>query len=157
VKKAMPALQKLGPEDVECLAAGGTVTITVDGDAFPIGSEDVVIEHKPLPGLVVASESGIVVGLETRLDDGLVLEGLAREFVNKVQTLRKTADLNVTDRIRLRCAADPRVREAFEAHAEYVKQETLTESCEFVAGLEVDEGGDLPLNGLPCRIEVRRV
>jgi isoleucyl-tRNA synthetase len=154
VKKALGALQKLGPADLEKLAAGGSVAIAIDGEETLIGSDDVVIEHRPLPGLVVASEAGIVVGLETKLNEALELEGLAREFVNKVQTMRKTADLNVTDRIRLRCAVDPRVRQAFEAHADYVKQETLTVECEFVAELPPSEG-DVDLNGLACRIELR--
>jgi isoleucyl-tRNA synthetase len=154
VKKAMPALQKLTPEALENLAAGRTATIEIDGEPFVLEAGDVVIDHVPLPGLVVASENGILVGLETKLNEVLVLEGLAREFVNKVQTMRKAADLNVTTRIRLRCAADPHVRQAFEAHADYVKQETLCVACDFVPDLVVEEGGDWELNGLACRIEL---
>ncbi|MFO7534219.1 MAG: isoleucine--tRNA ligase [Kiritimatiellia bacterium] len=157
VKKAMPALQQLSPEAVESLAAGGKATVLIDGEPFEIGPEDVVIEHKPLAGLVVASGDGIVVGLETQLDEALLLEGLARELVNKVQTLRKAADLAVTTRIRLRCAATPRVRQAYEVHGDYVRQETLTESCEFVSDLSASEGGDCDLNGQACRIELRPV
>ncbi len=154
VKKAMPALQKLGPEALENLAAGRTASIDIDGEPFVLEAGDVVIEHIPLPGLVVASENGILVGLETKLNEALVLEGLAREFVNKVQTMRKAADLTVTTRIRLRCSADPKVRRAFEAHAEYVRQETLCVACEFVPDLPAVEGGEWDLNGLSCRIEL---
>ncbi len=150
----MPALQKLGPEALENLAAGRTATIEIDGEPFVLEAGDVVIEHIPLPGLVVASESGILTALETKLSEALILEGRARDFVNKVQNLRKTKELEVSQRIRLRVAADPEVRRAVEAMRDYVMQETLCMGCEFVAELPASDEGEPDLNGLACRIEL---
>ena len=67
------------------------------------------------------------VALSTELTHELVLEGLARELVNKIQNMRKDADFNVSDRIKLSLTdASPLVDEAFQAHREYILRETLT-------------------------------
>ena len=70
---------------------------------------------------MVASEGDLVVALETDLTQELMREGLAREFVNKVQNMRKTADLDVTQRIRIRYSGDEAVREAVEEHKGYIE------------------------------------
>ena len=71
------------------------------------------------------SDGTITVALDTELNDELIDEGLAREFVSRVQNLRKAAGLEVTDRIKIYCNAGTRVNKALERMATYVMQETL--------------------------------
>jgi isoleucyl-tRNA synthetase len=82
---------------------------------------------------VVASEGAVVVGLETALTPELVAEGFAREFVSHVQSMRKEADFEVTQRITVTVAADDEARAALEAHMDYVKNEVLATSVVFAA------------------------
>jgi isoleucyl-tRNA synthetase len=82
------------------LPAGGS--LTVEGEV--LGPDDVLLVRAPKPGLVVASEGALTVALDTAVSEALRLEGLARELVNRVQNLRKTADLDVSQRIQRHAA-----------------------------------------------------
>ncbi len=82
-------------------------------------------------GFAVAEEGAYVAALVTELTPELVREGQAREFVRRVQDLRKTADLDVADRIRLFVTASEGLKSAIEAHQDYIKAETLTVDLQF--------------------------
>ena len=112
-------------------------------EGIEIAPEDVVVTRSPKAGLVVASEGAAVVGLETALTPALVAEGLAREFVSRVQAMRKEADFEVTQRISISVDADAETRAALEAHMDYVKNETLATSFAFGAA----DGAKVDLNG----------
>jgi isoleucyl-tRNA synthetase len=101
---------------------------------------------------VVASEGAIVVGLETALTPELVAEGLAREFVSHVQSMRKEADFEVTQRISLTVEADDETKAALEAHLDYVKNETLTTAFAFA----VTDAEAVELNGHSTKIKVEK-
>ena len=102
--------------------------------------------------MVVASEGDVIVGIETALSPELVREGLAREFVSRVQNLRKEADFEVTQRIAVTVECDADVKAAVEMFADYVKAETLCECLAFdsVSGEECD------LNGHVAKIVVAK-
>jgi isoleucyl-tRNA synthetase len=153
MKKAAGAIAGLSSEQVEQLAAGEALTVTVDGQALQLGPEDVVIEHLPLEGSVVAAQGGIVVALDKALTPDLIEEGLAREFVNKLQNMRKTADFEVTQRIRVQFTGDEAVHAAVQRHRDYIMTETLCLSCEVVpaAGTGATEWD---LNGHRCTMQV---
>ena len=148
--------RKCGPRMKAVAAAiaamkGFSGTATVEG--VEISADDVLVARSPREGLVVASEGAAVVGIETALTPELVAEGLAREFVSHVQSMRKEADFEVTQRIALSVRADDETRAALQAHADYVKNETLALSLEFSAA----EGVEIDLNGHPAAVSVTRV
>jgi isoleucyl-tRNA synthetase len=153
VKKAAAAIAALDPDRLEDLARGGLATLTIDGAAVELQPDDVVIEHTPLTGLVVSAQGPLVVALQTELTPELILEGLAREFVNKVQNMRKTADLEVTQRIRIRFAGDAAVCEAAETYATYIRSETLAVECRFEAQAPAN-GAAWDLNAHPATIAI---
>jgi len=155
MKKAAGLIQKLDVESLETLLRGESVSIDVDGKPVELTAEDVVVNRSPKPGLVVASAGSIVVALETELTPELLREGLAREFVNKVQNMRKAAGLDVTQRIRLFHAGDEVVREALAEHIDYIQTETLCVHCAAeAAGAAGAESWDL--NGRPCLIRMEK-
>jgi isoleucyl-tRNA synthetase len=95
-------------------------------------------------GFAVAEEGAYVAALVTELTPELVQEGLAREFVRRVQDLRKSADLDVADRIELFVEASPGLRSAVETHQDYITAETLTSTLMFETppeGASVTEDG----------------
>ncbi len=148
--------KKCGPK-MKAVAAAIAAMKSFDGSATVEGVEltveDVVVTRTPKAGLVVASEGAAVVGLETSLTPELVAEGLAREFVSHVQSMRKDADFEVTQRIEVVVDADAEVRSAIEAHADYVKTEIL--ALKLVFG--PSEGEAVDLNGRAARIAVKPV
>jgi len=151
VKKAAGVIAALKSEQVELLAAGESIPLTIEGQPLLLTVDDVIIEHVPREGRVVAAEGGIVVALDTALTPDLIEEGLAREFVSKLQNMRKTADLEVTQRIHVRYTGDDAVRAAVVKYREYITTETLSLSCEAVSG-KPEGATDWDLNGHSCSI-----
>ena len=123
---------------------------TIEG--FELTADDVLVTRKPKEGLVVASQGAIVVGLETALTPELISEGLAREFVSNVQSMRKEADFEVTQRIALTVEADDEMKAALTTHADYVKAETLAVELTFAAAA----AEAIDLNGHATKIAVAK-
>lgn len=131
MKAAAAAIAALGQEQAAALARGETVTLSIQGEEATLGPGDVVIRREPREGLVVAAEGDVVVALETALTPALVAEGLMREFVSKVQALRKEADLEVTQRIDIAVQADDEVSAALEAWQDTILEETQADALVF--------------------------
>ena len=111
--------------------------------------EDVVVERTPHEGTVVASAGPVTVALDTEVTDDLRIEGLAREIISRLQTMRRQSGLDVTDRVRVTWSAtDPAIRQAFEVHGALIAAEVLATSIEegAVEGEPTSiEGADLSL------------
>ena len=148
--------RKCGPKMKAVAAAIAAMTsfsgsATVEG--FELTAEDVLVTRKPKAGMVVASEGAIVVGLETALTPELVAEGLAREFVSHVQSMRKEADFEVTQRIVVTAEVDADVQAALTTHADYVKNETLATALSFAT---CPDAASCDLNGHAAKIRVAK-
>ena len=124
IRKAILALE---PEAAALsLLDGKSISVEVDGETLEILPDEVEVRANARSGFEVASEGAYLAALVTELTPELVQEGLAREVVRRVQDLRKTADLDIADRIRLYYQATPALAEAIELHKEYLMGETLT-------------------------------
>ena len=152
MKAVAEQVRALSSAQVEALLEGGSLPVTAGGQTLDLTASDILVERTPKPGLAVASAGALVVALDTELDADLIREGLAREFVNKVQNLRKTADLNIAQRIKLSYHAGPEIHDAVVAHAGYIEAETLAVEC--VALGDATDGDVVDLNGHPCRIRM---
>ena len=131
-----PAIQKailrMNSEKVaHALLTGGTVSVTADGQLFNILPDEVEVKAQAKEGFAVAEEGAYVAALVTELTSELIQEGLAREFVRRIQDLRKSAGLDVSDRVNLFVVASPNLNSAIEAHREYITNETLSISLDF--------------------------
>ena len=136
----------------DCSASGAPAPWPKVIEGVEVALDDVVVTRSPKAGLVVASEGDLVVALETALTPALVAEGLAREFVSHVQAMRKEADFEVTQRIKVAVASDSDMTAALAAHMDYVKGETLA-----VDLVLADGAGDIDLNGHKAAITVEKV
>ena len=135
------------------LQSGEDFGVSVEGHDHRLGPDDVSLILEPLEGYQVEAESGHAVALSLELDDELLREGLAREIVHAVQSARKDAGLEVTDRIKLALAGDPELLEAARAHEGYLGGEVLATSIAF----DGDAGGhSTAVAGRELRIAVER-
>ena len=107
------------------MSALETVLINLDGEDVELSPEEVLVEVFPAEGLAVATEKGITVAVDTVITKELRLEGLAREFVRRVQDLRKQADFNISDRIEVYYQASEDLSVAAKVHREYIMNEVL--------------------------------
>ncbi len=122
---------KMDADAIARLEKEGRFRFEVEGQTVEISLEDVDIYTEDIPGWAVTNEGLLTVALDIELDETLVEEGLAREFVNRIQNLRKDKGLEVTDRIRLQVEDNPKARTAMEHNQAYLCAETLAESIDF--------------------------
>jgi isoleucyl-tRNA synthetase len=121
------AIRALNPNEVApVFLSGKSQEVVLDNVTYTILPEDVEVRSDAKTGFAVAAEGAYLAALVTDLTPELVREGMAREFVRRVQDLRKTADLDVADRIKVSVVAPPGLMEAIEANRDYITTETLT-------------------------------
>ena len=118
-------LRDLTSEEISRLQSQGSLVVHVNGTEYTIDTNDVEILHEDIQGWLVETDGSLTVALDTALTDELIDEGLAREFVNRVQNLRKDSGFEVTDRIRIQHVSSDRLIKALHRMTEYVKRETL--------------------------------
>jgi len=106
--------------------AGLPITLEVAGEAVELAPETILVSTEPLPGLAVAADKYITVGIDATLTPELKAEGLAREVVRRVQEMRKNAGFNIEDRITTCYQAQGLLSEVFNTWGEYIASETLT-------------------------------
>ena len=127
-----------------------------DAGSFTIDSDDVDVSLQSGDGHAVVSEGGVFVALDTGITPQLAREGLARELVNRIQSMRKEADFHVADRIALSVNGDAEVSAALEAHRDYVMGETL--ATELVESPTLDAfAKDVKVGAAAATISVRQV
>ncbi len=136
-----PALQRAilsmdAEEAARVLMSGRPLLVTVEGVDYDILPDEVEVKTLAKEGFAVAEEGAYVAALVTELTPELVREGLAREFVRRVQDLRKQADLDVADRIALYVTASDGLKAAVEAYRDYITAETLTVDLKFAPAPE---------------------
>ncbi|MGB4596193.1 MAG: isoleucine--tRNA ligase [Anaerolineaceae bacterium] len=125
--KVREAIQKLtATETAQKLLDGLGVVIEVNGKHLEILPDEVEVHMESKAGYVVATEGKYLAALVTELTPELVHEGLAREVVRRVQDLRKSAGLDISDRVRLRYTASQNLAAAIETFKDYIAMETLT-------------------------------
>jgi isoleucyl-tRNA synthetase len=161
-----PRFGKRMPQVAEAVAAldadraaktlrdGGTVAVNIDGKDHPLSADDLQLVLKPLEGYQVERAGTHAVALNLQLDDELLREGLAREVVHAVQAARKSAGLEVEDRITLTLGGDAELLAAAREHEEYVTGETLATSLVYDSA---DGAERAEIDGRELRIAVERV
>jgi isoleucyl-tRNA synthetase len=136
--KDFPVVQKMlregQAEDIirwaKTLLSGANVTVELDGRSFEITPEEIEVKQKSAEGYAIAEDGVYLAALDTRLTEDLEMEGLAREVVRRVQTMRKDADFNIDDTIAIRYVASERLAIAIKQFADYIRSETLSEKLE---------------------------
>ncbi|MGB0269293.1 MAG: isoleucine--tRNA ligase [Bacteroidia bacterium] len=118
-------IYKLQSNHIQTLEADGSLMIELDGATFELTLDHVEIKTQDMPGWLVASEGDVTVALDININDELRLEGIAREFVNRIQNLRKELGFDVTDRIKIEYQGDEEIIKSASLHHDYICNEVL--------------------------------
>ena len=153
MKQAATAVGTLDARSIVKLQGGGTVILPMsDGEGdIELTSEDVQVVRQENEGMTVANEGAVTLALDTKLNATLVAEGLAREFVSKVQSMRKENDFEVSQRIKLVFTSDAATVAAIEAHRDYICAETL---CTDFSYADDPNAVAFDLNDHPAKVAV---
>lgn len=141
-------------EVVESLHLGKEVTMNLDGEPFTLSEEHVLITIDSKEGFDVESHAGLFIILDTQLTDELIEEGFVREFISRIQQMRKANDYEMMEHIRIFYTATETLTKAIKNHAEFIKSETLADElvCEAKEGMKEET-----LNGEATSLFVERV
>jgi len=151
MKDYQTLLADLSDEDKEMLVKEQTITVDFDGERLDITPNMVDVRIDAKEGFNVGMENNKFIILNTELTRELILEGLAREVVSKVQNIRKEMDLNIVDRIDIDYSADDEIMDAINSFKEYIMNETL---C---VNLNVNDKVNtiIDINGHDVKLEIK--
>ncbi|MCL6494118.1 MAG: isoleucine--tRNA ligase [Ignavibacterium sp.] len=157
VKAAAEIIKNFGKEEIKKLENGENISVEVDGENLTITRDDVEIMSHQIEGWVVESEEGVTVAIDTELNQSLIEEGLAREFVNRVQNMRKDAGFDVTDKINISFSGSPELVKAINNFSDYISNETLAEK---LISQQINDGGfrqDWKIGDYECSILIEKI
>jgi isoleucyl-tRNA synthetase len=137
MKQVADAIAGLGSAEVTELEKNGELSVNLNGQAVNISLQDVEIVSEDIPGWLVANEGSVTVALDITVTEELRGEGIAREFVNRIQNFRKEMGLEVTDKIMLSIKSHPELDAGIESHKEYIQRET--QAIELVIAANVEQ------------------
>jgi isoleucyl-tRNA synthetase len=157
VKAVSQKIQNLSSEQIKSLELGNQVILTIDDEDFSILPGDVEIIGSEIKGWLVETEGGVTVAIDTQLDDNLIAEGLAREFINRIQNMRKDAGFDVVDKINIKFTGTDLINSAVQSFTDYVAGETLAEN---VVNSDKLNGGfkqDWLIGDQSCSIQIEKI
>ena len=169
VKQIKPNFKVLGAKlgkdmktvgaEISAMSSEQIATLEKEGKMNIAGHEitidDVEILTKDIPGWTVTSEGRITVALDLTVTDELRAEGVAREFVNRVQNLRKDKDFDLMDRISIQLEENNPFKSEINANNSYISAEVLANNIEFVDSLS--QADEIEINGVYFKININRV
>ena len=152
MKQIHPIIASLDIKRINHLLGGNDINIEVDEHVITIMPEDVEIERKVRSGMIAVNSGKLTILLDTTLNDSLILEGIAREIINKLNTMRRDSNLDVTDRITVKMKTTDKVKHCLSIHGEYIAGETLSLDISFEECL----GTQWDINGEITYIEIAK-
>ena len=137
------------------LNSGAPLTLTVQDTEVEINKEDVLIETLQKDGFVSAGDAGFTVVLDTNLSDSLIEEGFVREFISKVQTMRKDSGFEVTDHIRVYFSGSEKIAAVAASNGDEMKGQLLAETLEDTPSVPAD-AKEWNINGEKVSIAIEK-
>ena len=153
MKSVSQAIAAMSPDQIRDYLQQGSIELMVDEESTRFENEEILVQRNQKEGLLVETDNLLTVALDTEINEELMQEGLAREFVNKVQNMRKEKNLDVMDRIVTRYRGSKMLESSLETHSDFIRTETLTN---VLSSESVLEGEDWDLNGEACRISIEK-
>ncbi len=140
--------------DISTIEKEGKYILTIDGEQVTIELNDVDIVAEDIPGWSVASKGSLTVALDITLTDELKQEGDAREFVNRIQNIRKESGFDLTDRIFVTVLDSPELGKSIIKYNDYICREILADTIEWVS--QMQDGVEIEINDVLLKVVVNK-
>ncbi len=155
MKQLAQRIKELTKEEIAQLEKEGKLKVTVENTDIELTNEDVEIISTEIEGWVVESEGGITVAIDSELDEELIGEGYAREFVNRVQNMRKNFNLDITDRINVSFETADELEKYINNFNSYISNEILADSL--TSNAINGNSEELNIGEYKCKITISKV
>ena len=155
MKAVAAAINGFSQDQIDTLERENGLDIKIEDSTVRLELEDVEIGFKDIEGWAVAQGSGTTVALDLNLNERLIQEGIAREFINRIQNQRKDMGLDVIDKIRVNFQSDPQLDTAVFENIMYIKQEILAEEIQVNADLK--KGFPLEFDAINTIVEIQKL
>jgi isoleucyl-tRNA synthetase len=132
MKEISASIQQLSQEDISNFESSGTFDIKAGNENITLTLEDVEINSEDIPGWLVANDGKLTAALDITLTGELLEEGIAREFVNRIQNLRKESGFEVTDKIDIEIQKHDAIDSSVTNFKDYISSQTLAKSIKLV-------------------------
>jgi isoleucyl-tRNA synthetase len=152
MKEVSKALQNFTQHDITLFEKEGRYSLPIDGELIELTLSEAEITSEDIPGWTVASKGALTVALDIEITPQLVQEGNAREFVNRIQKIRKDSGFDVTDRIDVKVSANNGIRESLAKFNNYICAEILADKLELTS--DINDGIDIEVNDSPLKVIV---
>lgn len=154
MKAVSAALAQFTQEDIALLEKEGQYNLSVDGEPVILQIAEVEISSEDIPGWTVANKGSLTVALDVTVTPELEAEGNAREFVNRVQKIRKDKGFDLTDRVEIKVLAPGGLKDSLAQFKTYICAEILADKLEFVP--EIQDGIELDINDVLLNVIVSK-
>ncbi|MFV0592021.1 MAG: isoleucine--tRNA ligase [Draconibacterium sp.] len=158
MKQIAAAVNQFDQATISDIESSGEYELTVGNDIVKLTLDDVEIQTEDIPGWTVATEGQMTIALDINVTEALKEEGIAREFINKIQNLRKESNYEVTDRIRLSIEKNEAFNKALESHREYICTQTLADSLTLLEEVDQTLAKEVEIDkDVNAKIEIERL
>jgi isoleucyl-tRNA synthetase len=154
MKAVTAALAGFSQADIAKLEKEGNITLIVNQEPIILSIQEVDITSEDIPGWVVANKNALTVALDVTVTPELANEGNAREFVNRIQKIRKDNGYDLTDRILVKVTSVPSLTDSLTQFNDYICAEILADSIELVK--EPANGTEIEVNDIPLKVFVTK-
>lgn len=154
MKAVAAAVTALPQEAIATLEREGSYLLNLDGTEVKVEATDVEIFSEDIPGWLVANEGKLTVALEVTLTDELRREGVARELVNRIQNIRKSSGLEITDKIEIQLSKHPQSDAAVEQYCDYICKQVLGTSLTLMD--EVADATELDMDDYKLYVRIMK-
>ena len=155
MKQISAAFAEMNQSDIFQFEKNGEFQLTIGEENIMLGLEDADIMSEDIPGWLVANEGKVTVALDINITQSLKEEGIAREFINRIQNLRKESDFDVTDKIILYIGKHPETDLAVENFSPYIASQVLAERIELTDHLE--NGKEVEIDEIKTSIKIEKL
>ena len=154
MKAVSLALAEFTQDDIAKLEKEGQYSLSIDGEPVILQAHEVEISSEDIPGWTVANKGSLTVALDITITPELENEGNAREFVNRIQKIRKDSGFELTDRIDVKVSATNGLKESLAQFKDYICAEILADKLEIVP--EVSDGIEIEVNDVFLNVIVSK-
>ena len=155
MKQVAAALQSMEQSAIAQFEKEGQYTFAIEGQEIVVSTEDVTIFSEDIPGWSVANDGNITIALDITLTDELINEGIARELVNRIQNIRKSSGLEITDRINVSVSAPDNINIAIAAHKAYIASQVLANNLYLTD--QLSNATEVDFDGTSLFIQIEKI